>query len=94
MAGTSNAAFAFGVNDRNEENPNKNFVGLKIFNSYGARDIYLVGNVKIFTDSINENAQGTSLKDIFYYINQNFKKLQEFRDRNGEGYPGFYDIEL
>lgn len=94
MAGTSNAAFAFGVNDRNEENPNQNFVGLKIFNSYGARDIYLVGNVKIFTDSINEHAQGTSLKDIFYYINQNFKKLQEFRDRNGEGYPGFYDIEL
>lgn len=94
MAGTNNAAFAFGVNDRNEENPNKNFVGLKVFNSYGARDIYLIGNVRIFDDSVNEHAQGRSLKDIFDMINDNFKALQRFRDQNGEGYPGFYDISL
>lgn len=94
MAGTNNAAFAFGVNDRGEENPNKNFVGIKIFNSNGARDVYLIGDVKIVSDSVNEYKGTTSLKDIFYYINQNFKKLQEFRDRNGEGYPGFYNIEL
>lgn len=92
--GTNYAAFAFGVNDRGVMDPNSNFTGLKIFNQYGHRKVVLIGDVHIVKDSVSNNAPSTSLADIFRYINENFKALQRFRDQNGEGYPGFYDISL
>lgn len=92
--GTNHAAFAFGVNDRGVMDPNANFTGLKIFNQYGHRKVVLIGDVHIVKDSVSNNAPSTSLADIFRYINENFKALQRFRDQNGEGYPGFYDISL
>ena len=92
--GTNYAAFAFGVNDRGVMDPNANFTGLKIFNQYGHRKVVLIGDVHIVKDSVSNNAPSTSLADIFRYINENFKALQRFRDQNGEGYPGFYDISL
>lgn len=92
--GTNYAAFAFGVNDRGVMDPNANFTGLKIFNQYGHRKVVLIGDVHIVKDSVSNNAHSTSLADIFRYINENFKALQRFRDQNGEGYPGFYDISL
>ena len=92
--GTNYAAFAFGVNDRGVMDPNANFTGLKIFNQYGHRKVVLIGDVHIVKDSVSNNAPSTSLADIFKYINENFKALQRFRDQNGEGYPGFYDISL
>lgn len=92
--GSNYAAFAFGVNDRGVMDPNANFTGLKIFNQYGHRKVVLIGDVHIVKDSVSNNAPSTSLADIFRYINENFKALQRFRDQNGEGYPGFYDISL
>ena len=92
--GTNYAAFAFGVNDRGVMDPNANFTGLKIFNQYGHRKVVLIGDVHIVKDSVSNNAPSTSLADLFRYINENFKALQRFRDQNGEGYPGFYDISL
>ena len=92
--GTNYAAFAFGVNDRGVMDSNANFTGLKIFNQYGHRKVVLIGDVHIVKDSVSNNAPSTSLADIFRYINENFKALQRFRDQNGEGYPGFYDISL
>ena len=92
--GTNYAAFAFGVNDRGVMDPNANFTGIKIFNQYGHRKVVLIGDVHIVKDSVSNNAPSTSLADIFRYINENFKALQRFRDQNGEGYPGFYDISL
>lgn len=92
--GTNYAAFAFGVNDRGVMDPNANFTGLKIFNQYGHRKVVIIGDVHIVKDSVSNNAPSTSLADIFRYINENFKALQRFRDQNGEGYPGFYDISL
>ena len=92
--GSNYAAFAFGVNDRGVMDPNANFTGLKIFNQYGHRKVVLIGDVHIVKDSVSNNAPSTSLADLFRYINENFKALQRFRDQNGEGYPGFYDISL
>ena len=92
--GSNYAAFAFGVNDRGVMDPNANFTGLKIFNQYGHRKVVLIGDVHIVKDSVSNNAPSTSLADIFRYINENFKAVQRFRDQNGEGYPGFYDISL
>lgn len=92
--GSNYAAFAFGVNDRGVMDPNANFTGLKIFNQYGHRQVVLIGDVHIVKDSVSNNAPSTSLADLFRYINENFKELQRFRDQNGEGYPGFYDISL
>ena len=92
--GTNYAAFAFGVNDRGVMDPNANFTGLKIFNQYGHRKVVIIGDVHIVKDSVSNNAPSTSLADIFRHINENFKALQRFRDQNGEGYPGFYDISL
>lgn len=92
--GSNYAAFAFGVNDRGVMDPNANFTGLKIFNQYGHRKVVIIGDVHIVKDSVSNNAPSTSLADLFRYINENFKALQRFRDQNGEGYPGFYDISL
>lgn len=93
-SGTTHAAFAFGVNDRGEGNPNNNFVGLKIFNSFGNRRIYMIGDVHIVKDSVTDNAPAKSLAQLFYYINKNFQDLRDFRVAHGEGSPGFYDVSL
>lgn len=91
-SGTNNAAFAFGVNDRGEGNPNNNFVGFKIFNSYGNRRIYMIGDVHIVANSVSDNAPSVSLNTILNRINDNFKMLREFRNRYNEGSPGFWDV--
>lgn len=93
-SGTNNAAFAFGVNDRGEGNPNSNFVGLKIFNSFGNRRIYMIGDVHIVKNSVTNNAPAKSLTQLFYYINKNFQDLRDFRVAHGEGSPGFYDVSI
>lgn len=93
-SGTTNAAFAFGVNDRGEGNPNNNFVGFKIFNSFGNRRIYMIGDVHIVKDSVTDNAPAKSLTQLFYYINKNFQDLRNFRNAHGEGSPGFYDVSI
>ena len=92
--GTNYAAFALGVNDRGEGNPNANFTGLKIFNQYGHRKVVIIGDVHIVKDSVSNNAPSKSLADLFRDINDNFKRLREFRVANGEGSPGFWDVSL
>lgn len=92
--GTNYAAFAFGVNDRGVMDPNANFTGLKIFNQYGHRKVVLIGDVHIVKDSVSNNAPSKSLADLFRDINNNFKRLREFRVANGEGSPGFWDVSL
>lgn len=92
--GTNYAAFALGVNDRGEGNPNANFTGLKIFNQYGHRKVVIIGDVHIVKDSVSNNAPSKSLVDLFRDINDNFKRLEEFRVTNGEGSPGFWDVSL
>lgn len=92
--GTNYAAFAFGVNDRGVMDPNANFTGLKIFNQYGHRKVVLIGDVHIVKDSVSNNAPSKSLVDLFRDINDNFKRLKEFRVANGEGSPGFWDVSL
>ena len=92
--GTNYAAFAFGVNDRGVMDPNANFTGLKIFNQYGHRKVVLIGDVHIVKDSVSNNAPSKSLADLFRDINDNFKRLREFRVANGEGSPGFWDVSL
>ena len=88
------AAFAFGVNDRNSGDPNANFTGIKIFNQPGARMVVLVGDVHIVKDSVSRNAPSKTLAQMFNDINDNFKRLREFRVANGEGSPGFWDVSL
>ena len=92
--GTNYAAFALGVNDRGEGNPNANLTGLKIFNQYGHRKVVIIGDVHIVKDSVSNNAPSKSLADLFRDINDNFKRLREFRVANGEGSPGFWDVSL
>lgn len=92
--GTNYAAFAFGVNDRGVMDPNANFTGLKIFNQYGHRQVVLIGDVHIVKDPVSNNAPSKSLADLFRNINDNFKRLREFRVANGEGSPGFWDVSL
>lgn len=92
--GTNYAAFAFGVNDRGVMDPNANFTGLKIFNQYGHRKVVIIGDVHIVKDSVSNNAPSKSLADLFRDINDNFKRLREFRVANGEGSPGFWDVSL
>lgn len=92
--GTQIAAWGLGINDRGELDPNKNFVGLKIFNEPNERSIYLIGDVHIVKDSVSNNATAKSLKELFGHINDNFKRLKEFRDRYNEGSPGFWDVSL
>lgn len=92
--GTNYAAFAFGVNDRGVMDPNANFTGFKIFNQYGHRKVVIIGDVHIVKDSVSNNAPSKSLVDLFRDINDNFKRLKEFRVANGEGSPGFWDVSL
>lgn len=92
--GSSYPAFAFGINDRGEANSNKNFVGFKIFNQPAHRKIVLIGDVHIVKDSVNENAPYVSLVDLFNKINDNFKRLHDFRVQYKEGSPGFFDVSL
>lgn len=91
--GTNYAAFALGVNDRGNGNPNRDFVGFKIFNEPGSRVIEVVGDL-IITNPDNQSTNTTSLKALFKAINDNFKMLKEFRIQYGEGSPGFYDVSL
>ena len=93
-SGTNYASFAFGVNDRGEANPNRNFTGMKVFNNPNNRGVYLIGNVHIVKDSVTEDAPARSLVDLFHYINDNFKRLRDYRVQNGEGSPGFWDVSL
>lgn len=90
--GTHMASWALGVNDRGQLDPNKNFVGLKIFNEPNERSIYLIGDTYIVKDSVSNNATAKSLRELFNHINDNFKRLKEFRDRYNEGSPGFWDV--
>lgn len=94
--GTNYAAFAFGVNDRGEGNPNKDFVGIKIFNQYNSRQIELVGDVT-FTGYYQNGVSSKSLSqilDLFRLIDENFNKLVDFRKQYGEGAPGLYPIRI
>ena len=94
--GTNNAAFALGVNDRGEGNPNKDFVGIKIFNQYNSRQIELVGDVT-FTGYYQNGVSSKSLSQIlnlFRLIDENFNKLVAFRKQYGEGAPGLYPIRI
>lgn len=88
------AAFAFGVNARGSGDPNANFTGIKIFNQPGARMVALIGDVHIVKDSVSRDAPSKSLAEIFNYINDNFKRLRDFRVAQGEGSPGFWDVSL
>lgn len=88
------AAFAFGVNDSGSGDPNANFTGIKIFNQPGARMVVLIGDVHIVKDSVSRNAPSKTLAQMFNDINDNFKRLREFRVANGEGAPGFWDVSL
>ena len=94
--GTNNAAFALGVNDRGEGNPNRDFVGIKIFNQYNSRQLELVGDV-VFTGYYQNGVSSRSLSQIlnlFKLIDDNFNKLVEFRKQYGEGAPGLYPIRI
>lgn len=94
--GTNYAAFALGVNDRGEGNPNKDFVGIKIFNQYNSRQIELIGDVT-FTGYYQNGVSSKSLSqilDLFRLINENFNKLVDFRKKYGEGAPGLYPIRI
>ena len=94
--GTNYAAFALGVNDRGEGNPNKDFVGIKIFNQYNSRQIELVGDVT-FTGYYQNGVSSKSLSqilDLFRLIDENFNKLVAFRKQYGEGAPGLYPIRI
>ena len=90
---TNYAAFAFGVNDRGDRNPNRDFVGLKIFNQPDSRQVEIVGDLTI-TRYEEQGIRTTSLRSLFKLIDDNFKMLKDFRVRYGEGSPGFYDIRL
>lgn len=94
--GTNYAAFALGVNDRGEGNPNKDFVGIKIFNQYNSRQIELIGDVT-FTGYYQNGVSSKSLSqilDLFRLIDENFNKLVAFRKQYGEGAPGLYPIRI
>ena len=91
--GTNYAAFAFGVNDRGNHEPNRDFVGLKIFNQPDSKQVVIVGDL-ILTSYENQRIKTISLKDLFKLIDENFKRLREFRVAHGEGSPGFWDVTL
>lgn len=92
--GTNYGAISLGVNGRGELDSDANFTGIKIFNEPRARMVALVGDVRIVKDPFTRLAQGKSLAELFGYINDNFKMLREFRNRHGEGSPGFWDVSL
>lgn len=90
---TNYAAFALGVNDRGEHDPNRNYVGLKIFNQPNSRQVEIIGDLML-TSYYNQGIKTTSLRDLFKLIDDNFKRLKDFRVAHGEGSPGFWDIGL
>nr|DAS25259.1 MAG TPA: tail protein [Caudoviricetes sp.] len=92
--GTNYGAISLGVNGRGELDSDANFTGIKIFNEPRARMVALVGDIWIVKDPFTRLAQGKSLAELFGYINDNFKMLREFRNRHGEGSPGFWDVSL
>ena len=92
--GTNYGAISLGVNGRGELDSDTNFTGIKIFNEPRARMVALVGDIRIVKDPFTRLAQGKSLAELFGYINDNFKMLREFRNRHGEGSPGFWDVSL
>ena len=92
--GTNYGAISLGVNGRGVLDSDANFTGIKIFNEPRARMVALVGDVRIVKDPFTRLAQGKSLAELFGYINDNFKMLREFRNRHGEGSPGFWDVSL
>nr|DAY17089.1 MAG TPA: tail protein [Caudoviricetes sp.] len=92
--GTNYGAISLGVNGRGELDSDANFTGIKIFNEPRARMVALVGDIRIVKDPFTRLAQGKSLAELFGYINDNFKMLREFRNRHGEGSPGFWDVSL
>lgn len=92
--GTNYGAISLGVNGRGELDSDANFTGIKIFNEPRARMVALVGDVRIVKDPFTRLEQGKSLAELFGYINDNFKMLREFRNRHGEGSPGFWDVSL
>lgn len=91
---TNYGAISLGVNGRGELDSDANFTGIKIFNEPRARMVALVGDIRIVKDPFTRLAQGKSLAELFGYINDNFKMLREFRNRHGEGSPGFWDVSL
>lgn len=63
----------------------------------GSITVNTLGSKLLNTTSIQANSisiNGKNLKDIFSRIDQNFKALRDFRVRNKEGSPGFYDIVI
>lgn len=90
---TNYAAFALGVNDRGEHDPNRNYVGLKIFNQPNSRQVEIIGDL-VLTSYANQGIKTTSLRDLFRLIDDNFKRLKDFRVAHGEGSPSFWDIGL
>lgn len=63
----------------------------------GSITVNTLGSKLLNATSIQANSisiNGKNLKDIFSRIDQNFKALRDFRVRNGEGSPGFYDIVI
>mgnify|MGYP000660193530 CR=1 FL=1 len=92
--GTNYGAFAFGVNDRGEMDPDANFTGIKIFNQPGHRSVVLIGDVYIVKNSISRNAPGVTLAQLFNLINENFIGIENWFKRNNLGAPGRYPISI
>ena len=93
-SGTNYGAFAFGVNDREEMDPDANFTGIKIFNQPGHRSVVLIGDVYIVKNSISRNAPGVTLAQLFDLINKNFIGIQDWFKQNNLGAPGLYKISV
>lgn len=93
-SGTNYGAFAFGVNDRGEMDPDANFTGIKIFNQPGHRSVVLIGDVQIVKNSISRNAPAVTLAQLFDLINKNFIGIADWFKRNNLGAPGLYTISI
>lgn len=93
-SGTNYGAFAFGVNDRGEMDPDANFTGIKIFNQPGHRSVVLIGDVYIVKNSISRNAPGVTLAQLFDLINKNFIGIQDWFKQSNLGAPGLYKISV
>lgn len=93
-SGTNYGAFAFGVNDRGEMDPDANFTGIKIFNQPGHRSVVLIGDVYIVKNSISRNAPGVTLAQLFDLVNKNFIGIQDWFKQNNLGAPGLYKISV
>lgn len=80
---------SFSLNSRDGISLDGHGKGSISVNSLGSK---LLNTTSIQANSISIN--GKNLKDIFSRIDQNFKALRDFRVRNKEGSPGFYDIVI